>query len=574
MPKTRAAVVIGVDQPRGLPRLSGAASGARTFGNWLESEGFDVKLFVDDQGPVEIKPITDAMKELVNRPTLEQLVVYFSGHGCVLLDSERWLLSDAPEDSNAAITFLPCFARAQQFPIPNIVFISDACRSKPDTFGMAQISGSSLFPAPELISTPFQPHIDTFFATMPGHTASEVSVEQSVSEYEGIYTSAFLDAFKRPTQQMILDLGGGLKVVPNRKLEEFLFTEVRKRARARSIQRPQFPQTNVTALDEMYIGRVAADAQIQESGAPEPNVSDVVRAALVAVDPRLTTARADFSQDSIDAIAEESGFTHARDAILLATFRQTPGSLLTSGIRIIGAQVERVAAAPGVRTELVVVEGQTIVHVEYEGPAATVAIQFSDGNGTVAAGLRYFVANIVVDGGLVSSVSYDSEGNPPNDQIRRLQATVAAAARLGIFRIQGSGEERMRQAVELGNSLRMGKFADPTLGIYAAYAYNEAAFSDRVHSVAQLMRDDLGAQLFDVAMLAGELTGRGPDLPADIFPQCPMLSQGWNFLQAADVHLPVIYQSAQHYLLPALWTTFARPGMDLIVSALQEGRLR
>jgi hypothetical protein len=572
VPAVRAAVVIGVDTPRNLLPLSGAASGAHRFGDWLASEGFEVKRFIDDNDTVTIKPIKDAVKELVNRPTLKQLVVYFSGHGCLISGSERWLLSDAPDDPDAAINFDPCFDLAQQFPIPNIVFISDACRSRPDSLGMGQLGGNAIFPSPQGVLGPVAPKIDKFFAARPGQAASEVPIDESVSQYEGIYTSVFLEAFTKPDENMVLDLESGLKVVPNRRLEDFLFREVRKRADERNIPFRQWPQTDVVSSDSTYIGRLAAGSQTGEARAPEPNVSDVFSAALVEVDPSLSSLRSDFSQDSIHVIAAESGFTQARDAILFAPDSSASGLTLTTGFTVTGAAVESVVAGTGMQTEILVSGDQTIVHVEFQGPATTVVIRFQDGAGTVVAGLRNFVGNIVVEGGLVSNVNYDGEGQPPADFIRQLRATVAAAAQLGVFRIQGSGDERQRQATELGDTLRMGKFADPTLGLYAAYAYNEAALVEMVSSVAQLMRVDLSAILFDVAMLAGELTGR--DLPGDIVPLCPMLSQGWNLLRVRDVRLPEIYESAQAYLLPALWTTFGPPGIDLISQALQEGRLR
>ena len=80
----RAAVVIGVNKAGGLPTLSAAASGARTVANWLRSEGFEVKLFVDDKGPVKANHLFEAIAELVDRGTLDQLIVYFSGHGFLM----------------------------------------------------------------------------------------------------------------------------------------------------------------------------------------------------------------------------------------------------------------------------------------------------------------------------------------------------------------------------------------------------------------------------------------------------------------------------------------------------------
>ena len=434
---------------------------------------------------------------------------------------------------------------------------------------MGGIGGNSIFPNLGGMSPQTVPKVDKFFATMIGDTASEVQIGDSASKYEGIYTTVFLEAFKRPDEDMILDLGDGLKVVPNRRLEDFLFREVRKRAAERGAR--QLPQTDVVAPNSTYIGRLAAASRMETARAPEANLSDVVNAALAVVDPRLSTPRLGLSQGSIDVIAEESGFTEARNAILSASDPAAPRHGLTSGFTVSGAGVESIAAA-GLQTELLISGDQTIIRMQFDRPAATVAIRFQDGTGTVVAGLRDFVGNISVTDGLVSNVSYDEFGVPPQDFVRHLRATVAAAAQLGVFRIRGYGKDRTRQATELGHTLRMGKMYDPTLGLYAAYAYNEAALVEMVRSVEQHMRNDLNANLFDVAMLAGDLTGG--DLPDDVVPRCPMLSQGWNLLGVRDVQLPETYKKAQAYLLPALWTTFDPPGMDLVMQALGEGMLR
>jgi Caspase domain len=110
----RGAVVIGVDQAGDLAPLRAAVSGARKFADWLEAEEFEVKRFFDDSGPVAIGDIKSAVKEFVGRATLDQLVVYFAGHGCLINRSERWLLSDAPDDPDAAISFAESYDFAQQ----------------------------------------------------------------------------------------------------------------------------------------------------------------------------------------------------------------------------------------------------------------------------------------------------------------------------------------------------------------------------------------------------------------------------------------------------------------------------
>jgi hypothetical protein len=74
------------------------------------------------------------------------MVIYFSGHGFVLQSSEYWMLSDALEDPNAAISLDDSIVHARKSAIPNVVFISDACRSAPESLQLTQIHGSVIFP--------------------------------------------------------------------------------------------------------------------------------------------------------------------------------------------------------------------------------------------------------------------------------------------------------------------------------------------------------------------------------------------------------------------------------------------
>ena len=118
----RAAVVIGVDKLKGLPPLRAAVSGARLISDWLSSQGFEVKLFTDDQNPVQSSQLTRAITELVNRSTLDQLLIYFSGHGFLNGYTEYWLLSGAPADVNEAISLGESVELAREFGIASVIF--------------------------------------------------------------------------------------------------------------------------------------------------------------------------------------------------------------------------------------------------------------------------------------------------------------------------------------------------------------------------------------------------------------------------------------------------------------------
>jgi hypothetical protein len=83
------------------------------------------------------------------------------------------------------------------------------------------------------------------------------------------------------------------------------------------------------------------------------------------------------------------------------------------------------------------------------------------------------------------------------------------------------------------------------------------------------MRGDLGVDLFDVAMLAGELSGRSLAADDAAVPFCPMLSQGWSLLRVKNVQLRAEVASARDHLRDSLWTTFDREGMDIATNALR-----
>jgi hypothetical protein len=159
-------------------------------------------------------------------------------------------------------------------------------------------------------------------------------------------------------------------------------------------------------------------------------------------------------------------------------------------------------------------------------------------------------------------------------RIAELHALVATAARFGVFRIDGPRDARNRAASQMADRIRILKGIDPTLGIYAAYAYADAGLLNQVRSVMGYMKDELRVDLFDVAMLAGVLTGRPPGDPNGPVPFVPMLSQGWGLLRVKDARLPESVLAAQDHLRPGLWTTIGADGMRIVAGALRDGRLR
>jgi hypothetical protein len=193
------------------------------------------------------------------------------------------------------------------------------------------------------------------------------------------------------------------------------------------------------------------------------------------------------------------------------------------------------------------------------------------------AGLPGFIASIQVTRGRVSNVSYvpsrNSErwGNRPDDvwrELGALRADVAAKVRHGAFHLDPAEGEAV------ADRIRDLKGIDPTLGLYAAYAYRDAGQIDEVGSVRDFMRKDLnGAVLLDVSLLAEPRNRAKAEYWKSAFRFCPMLMRGWP-LFLDDTRIPKTLKRAADHLVPALWTTFDAEGLSILRSAMESGHLR
>ena len=158
-----------------------------------------------------------------------------------------------------------------------------------------------------------------------------------------------------------------------------------------------------------------------------------------------------------------------------------------------------------------------------------VALEFEDGSGTIIAVLQGYVANIMVESGNVISVSYSpakrgdqlATSQPNKSRADRIRALVATSAKFGVFRIDGPPEISRKNAEQLAKAIRVEEPVDPTLAIYATYAYADAGLYEQMRSLHEIMKSRLGIDLFDVAMLSGALSAGG-SVEAQV-PFCPML---------------------------------------------------
>ena len=590
-PLVRAAVVIGVDKTGSLPLLNAAVSGANMVGDWLENEGFEVIRFVKD--PVKIEPIFSSIAGLVKRGTLDQLVIYFSGHGFIRDRNEMWLLSNAPGNPNEAVSLVECVDLARETAIPSVVLISDACRSAADTLNAQRVTGSVIFPN-EKIQRNVRPEVDRFFAALPGDPALELPVDSTSKVFEGIYTSSFLDAFRHPQSTMVKTIDGA-DVVPNRTLKTFLVDDVSRRAQAKSVKLQQLPDAILECSDSTYIAHVIPTTEgtvgtTQPPPPPPPPPQPRATLGDVTATPlnraglgSFSTARRAFTDADLNRVATETGYGAAQRRVMTST---APPSFETqTGFAVHGTRITRAVSSPGMRAEVLAPgdgdQQPAVIRLSPDGQAAggvqsaaSLLLEFDDGGGTVIAALQGYIGAVTVVKGLVSNVNYTpSQTNArwsksDYDRVAELRAIVASAAKFGTFRIEGNATERARKASQLADRIRVFKAIDPSLGLYAAYAYADAGIREQIQSVHSIMRSDLNVDVFDVAMLAGALSNKPRDSVRTV-PFCPMLSQGWGWLRVRNVTLSPNASKARDYLRPSLWTTFDKDAIPIILSELR-----
>lgn len=584
MPPRRVAVVIGVNKTGGgLPPLESAAAGAGDVAGWLKAEGFEVATITDAAGKVEPQQIADAITAFVEAGNCHQLVIYFSGHGFWKNDTELWLLSDAPVDANAAVSWAETAELAKDCGIPSVVLISDACRSIPVTPQQLRVRGVLVFPNEDVKRS--RARIDKFMGAAAGRPAYEIALGAG-GKKESAFTHCFLRAFQAPDPDMIREVtedGQTIDVVPNRRLGKYLQREVGDLLASVNITLDQAPDAEVLSDDDVYIGRarLSDDARSKtfESlpTAAAPPVVHLRDVATIAVSHAMNV-QAPFAAHElkvIEDLARTSGFNDALDRA--KTTADVTHFETQTGFAIIGTTIDEAAAARPAEAAIVTAGDRRnpgVVRVEPRGHAASVALRFGNGRGAVLAAFQGYIGHVLVDGNSIINVSYVPSENAMNwqdyqnhrDEIDGLRAAAAAAVRHGVFRL-----DDRQKAADLAARIRIGKGIDPTLGIYAAYAYAEADRRDDVDSVSQYMAADLDTVPFDVALLARTITQPPPY--EHIVPFCPMLTQGWNLLRAHRIELPAVLKDAQDELEPALWTTFKPARMQMIIDAIKQGEL-
>lgn len=585
----RAAVLIGVSRTGGLAPLQAVASGVEAMAGWAAAQGIAphrvVRLSDEGGQPVRAAHIKDAVRALCDAGTVDQLVLYFAGHGVNMRYAEYWLLSGAPADTQEAVNVAGSVELARHCGIGHVVIVSDACRTAAGRIDAQNVTGSEVFPNTGAAGA--ERPVDIFFAATLGHESLEVKdPAESAATYRGVFTESLVSALSGQQPDVIERLDDAALVRP-RPLKRFLARDVDRRLRVARVALAVFqePDARITSDDDAWVSRLALSEIAPSVPTPPPEVGMPGGGGAQAGEGGEVSAHETPVERSRRALRSTLGMGAAR----------VPGSMPgSSGAEDLPAGPAAPEAAEGPAG--FVVHGASVVTAEswqctlhvagddrvvvtgFDGSrAADVLLTFDDGSAVVLPALSDRVARLTFGEGelrdvsLSSMASYDDHADHADPrsgeaELRTLRGVLADSSRSGLFRLEGDEADVLARRMQLAGAI------DPTLALYAAYAYDDLRRLDHIVQMGAALRADLGVRLFDVALLAGDLDGGTPRADDDVFPSTPMLARGWATLRARGIRLDPAYDGIEAHLLPSLWTLLDPDGAAMARAALDPTR--
>jgi hypothetical protein len=644
----RAAVVIGVKKIGNLDLLPVAHSAAQAMSRWALKQGVPpdrVKIILDDPAPVTIERIRTAIEELAETFVVEQLLIYFCGHGIYTRGSEFWLLSRAPGIPEEAVNLAASTDAARQSVFSHVIFISDACRTAAVGFQYQQITGSSIFLNPETLPTD-EKDVDQFFACALNTAANQTrDPANPQSAFQSIFTNTLINALNGQFQQVVC-AGSGDDHSASRRvhpwpLKTLLKVEVPKAIRKAGLplNAYQTPDARICSQPNAWIAdlplpkppppaaglwdavtrfiRPSDSSSLTTSHTQEGAFGDVLNEALRTPKPSAPPPPA-LEAPAMDAVlaltlAEEvfeplkkleslpqTKLSEADTAIknqagrLVAADRPTESHFESGmGFRIHNAELAEALALSSTITQIEQSSDAAIVWSER--PYANVLLVFRDGRGTVLPAIAGFITSLTFDHvenrTELISVSYEPmdpdsrvdrhvvPGDPERwrekarwydmkmmaETVRENRALIASLTRSGIFRLDTATAGSAANTERLAKRLQSTKTYDPSMALYAAYAYYDLQRTDLIQSMASFFVEERQLMLFDLAMLTRTLTqepGVTPAVPA--LPFFPMLSRGWSLMATAAIRPPRGFEDLERHVSDSLWTLFDPEGVARI----------
>jgi hypothetical protein len=194
-----------------------------------------------------------------------------------------------------------------------------------------------------------------------------------------------------------------------------------------------------------------------------------------------------------------------------------------------------------------------------------VLLTFDNGSHVVLPAIGEFIGGLRFDEDELVDVSYEpalyTRLRPAYESrlqhLRQLRAVVSSSTRLGVFHLDDQAT-----ADALARQMQVEKGLDPSLALYATYAYHDLGRSrDRLHTMREYLGLEPGVVWFDLAMLTSDrafptrslLTGE----PILITPFYPALSQGWALATALEAGDQAVLARLRPELIPSPWALFS-----------------
>jgi hypothetical protein len=593
----RALVLIGVRRAGLLPELQAVAPALAAMREWAADQRIPpelVRVLSDEAGqPVRAGEIFDAVQAFCGLGTVEQLVVYFTGHGINKGYSEYWLLSGAPANPNEAVNVAGSTVQAERCGIPHVVFVSDACRTAPEGIQAQGVTGTIVFPNVSPVGPAAS--VDRFYACNLGDPAYEVrDPQESTRQFHAVYTDVLVAALRGRHGQLVepgRDAAarfGFVRPWPlKRKLPELVSARLEQlNAPITLNQAPDAvvcsdPERHWLSRLELAAALVGAGAGAEAAGSEAPRRRAAARRAFrpagrgagraAAAPPAAPApgagpgAGAGAGERGLRAELTGPGAPTAEQMAALR-LRRGFGPLhfeTGSGFKVRGEAI----VAAGSRDAEVELLGERLVRVHHAAaPAANVLLRFSSGQGTVLPAIKEFLTSLTFEHGRLVDVTYEpadttwrwSVYQERREELRELRAVIAASSRFGVFRLDVERPEVIARRMQLA------KGVDPSLALYAAYGYSDLGQRQVIQEMQRYLSQDLGLRLFDVALLADDPAP--PGVP--VYPYYPMLARGWALLEAFRDRLPGRFHELHAHLVPSLWTLFDEAGMAVLSRSL------
>lgn len=582
----RVLILIGVSSPTDLMPLPGVESCIAAMRDWALKQRIDTPQVIEitdlDDTPVTLARITEVIFRLEEEGAVDQIIVYFAGHGLIGAGGDLWFLTAAPRDRSAVVSLDATRKDALRSSFSHTVLISDACRVAAQGVQKISLVGNSIFPDPSDGPKKMQ-QVDQFFASTVGEPAFEVKRSQG---FVSIYTEALSQALGGGIASLLEEETPGTPtpvVVRPWPLADHLPMAVASWLESNHLALA--PETDAVIGSRPTAWLAEFDIlppALPEDGSPmlppgdEPGEPDIPKKASPNIYPPLavntSTALRNNLRDAasprlLDRLPRMSPPPGRRSALFGAH----------CGFRVQGSYFTGAWSTPGSRIE----SSNTDVHVAADGPVGVV-LRFASGQGAFLPALAGFVGYVRVDAsGMIRSVLYEPSpkgrtavgqyrfGSPAwrafnlrAPAVRRVRAVLDTASTSGHLRMGSLGGIDQQELLK-GISYRAG--VDLTSAVLAAYGLYGAPDQEIIPELINRVRAVYHYVPADLLMLGSSAREGSPRNRLQVDrPPFPMLTRGWSLMRGFGLELPLELAGLELHLSASPWTLVDAEGVEML----------